>query len=318
MKYSLMSLSLGNLIKVTKPNPFQLGMAKGMGLQIENPTLDEVLEFLSSKGFPAKKGAMTFEDCIKFAKESGFDGYDMMCFHLEGDGAEAKKILEKYGMTLSGVSIVVEFASASTPEEFDKCFAYAKEHIDRAAAAGCKNIMLVPTVYTTKPGITREQASRNMIAGFKACMEYGEKLGITFSAETLESSAVPLASATEMRRYFDACPSLKYSHDTGNLLVMNEDPVEMYEYFKDRVLAVHFKDMQYSEKRTPSMTPNGKFIRTTELGTGLVDFKKQLSLFKRDNFQGFILLEGAVQHTDDVLEDQRKTLAYFRALEQEA
>lgn len=317
MKYSLMSLSLGSQIKVTKPSLLQVNMAKAMGLQIEDPTLDQVLEFLSGKGFPAKKGTMTFEDCVKYAKEAGFDGYDMMCFHLEGDGAEAKKILEKYGMTMTGSTIIVEFASATTPEEFDKCFAYAKEHIDRAAAAGCKNIMLVPTVYTTKPGISREQASWNMIAGFKACMEYGEKLGLTFSAETLESLAVPLASATEMKRYFDAFPSLKYSHDTGNLLVMNEDPAEMYECFKDRVLAVHFKDMQYSEKRTPSMTPNGKFIRTTELGTGLVDFKKMLGLLKRDNFQGYILLEGAVQHTDDVLEDQKKTLAYFRALEQE-
>jgi len=317
MKYSLMSLSLGSLIKVTKPSFLQVNMAKAMGLAMEDPSLDQVLDFLRTKGFPAEKGTMSFEDCVKFAKEAGFDGYDMMCFHLEGDGAEAKKILEKYGMTMSGVSIIVEFASAETPEEFNKCFAYAREHMDRAAAAGCKNIMLVPTVYTTKPGISRERASQNMIAGFRACMEYGEKLGLTFSAETLESLAVPLASATEMRRYFDRFPSLKYSHDTGNLLVMNEKPAEMYECFKDRVLAVHFKDMEYSEKRTPSMTPQGKYLRTTELGTGLVDFREQLKLLKRDGFRGYILLEGAVQHTDDKLEDQRKTLEYFRALEKE-
>ena len=136
-------------------------------------------------------------------------------------------------MTMSGSTIIVEFASADTAEAFDKCFAYAKEHMDRAAAAGCKSIMLVPTVYKTKPGISREQASLNMIAGYKACIEYAGKLGLTLSAETLESIAVPLASATEMRRYFDAFPTLKYSHDTGNLLVMNEDPAEMYEYFKE-------------------------------------------------------------------------------------
>ena len=317
MKYSLMSLTLGNLIKVTKPSFLQVNMARAMGLQIEDPTLDQVLEFLAGKGFPAKKGTMTFEDCIKFAKETGFDGYDMMCFHLEGDGAEAKKILEKYDFQLSGVAIIVEFANAMTPEEFDKCFAYAKEHMDRAAAAGAKNVMLVPTTYTTKPGISREQATLNMIAGFKACIEYAESVGLEPNAETLESSAVPLSSATEMQRYFDAFPQLKYSHDTGNLLVANEDPAEMYEKFKDRVVRVHFKDMQYSEKRTPSMTRDGKFIRTTVLGTGLVDFKEQLRLLKRDNFQGFVLLEGTVQHTDDVLEDARKTLEYFRNLEKE-
>ena len=315
MKYSLMSLTLGNLIKVTKPSFLQVSMAKRMGLAVENPTLDQILEFMSSKGFPAQKGTMTFEDCIKFAKETGFDGYDMMCFHLEGDGAEAKKILEKYGMTMSGTTIIVEFANADTPEEFDKCFAYAKEHMDRAAAAGCKNVMLVPTTYTTKPGLSREQATLNMIAGFKACIEYAESVGLEPNAETLESSAVPLSSATEMQRYFDAFPQLKYSHDTGNLLVANEDPVEMYEKFKDRVVRVHFKDMEYSEKRTPSMTRDGRFIKTTSLGTGIVDFKEQMRRLKRDDFQGYILLEGTVQHTDNVLEDAKKTLEYFRELE---
>ena len=315
MKYSLMSLTLGNLIKVTKPSFLQVSMAKRMGLAVEDPTLDQILEFMASKGFPAKKGTMTFEDCIKFAKETGFDGYDMMCFHLEGDGKEAKEILEKYGMTMSGSTIIVEFANADTPEEFDKCFAYAKEHMDRAAAAGCKNVMLVPTTYTTKPGLSREQATLNMIAGFKACIEYAESVGLEPNAETLESSAVPLSSATEMQRYFDAFPQLKYSHDTGNLLVANEDPVEMYEKFKDRVVRVHFKDMEYSEKRTPSMTRDGRFIRTTALGTGIVDFKEQMRLLKRDDFQGYVLLEGPVQHTDNVLEDAKKTLEYFRELE---
>ncbi len=317
MKFSLMSLATGNLIKVEKPGFLQVNLAKAMGFSIEDPTVDQVIDFLSGKGFPVRKGTMSFEECVRFAKEAGFDGYDMMCYHLEGDGAEAKAILENYGMTMSGSTIIVEFASADTSEAFDKCFAYAKEHMDRAAAAGCKSIMLVPTVYKTKPGISREQASLNMIAGYKACIEYAGKLGLTLSAETLESIAVPLASATEMRRYFDAFPTLRYSHDTGNLLVMNEDPAEMYEYFKDRVHAVHFKDMQYSDKPTPSMTTTGKYLRTTELGTGLVDFRKQLRLLKRDSFRGYILLEGAVQHTDDILEDQRKTLKYFRALEKE-
>ena len=36
MKYSLMSLTLGNLIKVTKPSFLQVSMAKRMGLAVED------------------------------------------------------------------------------------------------------------------------------------------------------------------------------------------------------------------------------------------------------------------------------------------
>jgi sugar phosphate isomerase/epimerase len=63
------------------------------------------------------------------------------------------------------------------------------------------------------------------------------------------------------------------------------------------------------------MTRDGRFIRTTALGTGIVDFKEQMRRLKRDDFQGYILLEGTVQHTDNVLEDAKKTLEYFRELE---
>ncbi|MCQ2558640.1 MAG: sugar phosphate isomerase/epimerase [Oscillospiraceae bacterium] len=317
MKYSLMSLTMGNLLKVSKPSILQLNLCKMMGFAKEDPSIAEVIEFLNSKGIPMKNGDMSFEDLVKFASEAGYDAIDFMSYHFEIGGDEAKAILDKYNMKISGSCIIAPFINCVNDEQFDKLFAESCEVIDRLAKAGCKNLLLMPTMYTIDKGISEDQAYANMIKGIKACMEYAKKLGIVQNLETLESSSVPLGSDEHMARFFNDVPELKYAHDTGNLLVANMDPAEMYEKFKDRVATVHFKDFNYVDRRTPSQTPDGKFIATCDLGTGLVDFKKQLQLLKRDNYQGYILLEGAVRHFGDSKAEAIETLKYFKDLEAE-
>lgn len=316
MKYSLMSLTMGNLLKVSKPSVIQVNLCRMMGFTKEDPTIDEVLEFLNGKGIPMKKGEMTFEDLIRFASEAGYDAVDFMSFHFEIGGAEAKEILDRYNMKISGSAIIAPFVNVVNEEQFAKLYNESCEVMERLAEAGCKNILLMPTMYNIAPGITEEQAYQNMVRGIKACMEYGKKLGLELNLETLESSGVPLGSDAHMARFFNDIPELKYAHDTGNLLVANMDPADMYEKFKDRIATVHFKDFNYVDRRTPSQTPDGRFIATTDLGTGLVDFKKQLKLLKRDHYQGYILLEGAVRHFGDPKAEAIETLKYFKELEQ--
>ena len=51
-------------------------------------------------------------------------------------------------------------------------------------------------------------------------------------------------------------------------------------------------------------------------GTGLIDFRKHLELLKRDNYQGYITLEGSVEAKDKI-EGVRESLKYFRQMEAE-
>ena len=104
------------------------------------------------------------------------------------------------------------------------------------------------------------------------------------NTETLESIAVPLCSNGEMLRLFAAVPGQKYSHDTGNPVVAMEDSAATYELFKDRVAAVHFKDLEYTEEKTEMMDPLGRYLRRAELGEGVIDFKAHLQMLKRDGY----------------------------------
>lgn len=305
---------MDQLLKLEKPNFIHLSIMKSMGYEGQNPTIDEVFEFLNSHGMPAKNGTMTFEDLVKLAKDNGYDGLDMMSFHFDIDGKEARKILEKYGITLAAVDVIIPFANASTEEKFQTMLTRAKAVIDQAHDAGCTNILLMPSVYALDEGITTEQAFWNFTRGLKACVAYGKEKGMTINTETLETVGVPYNTCGEMQRIFDEVEDLKYTHDTGNPIVGLEDPVEVYEKFKDKVVTVHFKDFGYVDSEEGKLCRNGKRADSVPFGEGLVDFRKHLELLKRDNYQGFITLEGSVP-AKDCLDGVKKSIQYFKEME---
>ena len=317
MKYSLMSLTLDEQFKVSKPSFRQLGAAWKLGYKgnMASP-LEEVLAFLSEHGVQMPVGTMTFEDFVRFAAACGYDGVDMMSFHFEEAGPNASQILEKYGITLSAVNIIVPFANACDAGQFRRFFTKAKGIMDQAYDAGCRNILLMPAVYQMDEGITREQGFLNLTAGLRACVAYGQGLGMTVNTETLETAAVPLCSCGEMLRLFEAVPGLKYTHDTGNVLIAQESPTDVYERLRGWLAAVHFKDLKYSNERRDYLAVNGKYLTRAEFGTGLVDFRKHLELLKRDGYDGFITLEGSVP-AKDALEGAALSLEYFRKMEAE-
>lgn len=316
MKYSLMSLMVDTELKLMKPNFIHMSILKDMGYEGNDPTIDEVFEFLNAHGVPMKNGTMTFEDLVKLAKDCGYDGLDLMSFHFELPGAEAKEILDKYGIVLSAVNLIIPFANASTEEKYQVMLSRARAAIDQTSEAGCRNMLLMPTVYALDEGITMEQSFHYLTRGLKECVAYGKSRGVVINTETLETAGVSYCTCGEMKRIFDEVEDLKYTHDTGNPIVGLEDPVDMYEMFKDRVAAVHFKEFGYVDADNAKVCRNGRKVDSVPFGTGLIDFKKHLELLKRDNYQGYITLEGSVEEKDKI-EGVKESIKYFRQMEAE-
>ncbi|MCQ2558981.1 MAG: sugar phosphate isomerase/epimerase [Oscillospiraceae bacterium] len=318
MKYSLMTINLGFELARTEPTAIQLEICADLGKTWETkPSIDEVVEFLASKGLPAKKGTMSFEDLAKFASESGFDGIDFMGFDFNIPGDEAKQILDQYNIAISGCCIIVPFVNARSDEEFNALYESTAAKMTELAKAGAKTVLIMPTMMRHDPDLTDEQVFANMLRGMKACAAHGEKLGMNVCMETLESAYAPLGNTEELQRFFDAVPSLKYAHDTGNMYVKGDDCLHMYEAFKEKIASVHFKDMGYVDHETAGKTADGRYIALCEHGKGLVDFPEQLRRLTKDGYEGFILLEGSVVHTGDVKVDAVETLKYFRQMEKE-
>lgn len=315
MKYSLMTHMIDKEIKLKKPTFIHLLIMKHMGYEGPEPTLEEALEFLRSHGMEAENGTMTFRDCVKFAKDHGYEGIDAMSHHFEEEPEDAKAALEEFGITLSAIDIIEPFSESANEEEFQAHLAKVKSVIDRGAAAGCRNFMVMPTQYPVAIGNTREQMFQLMARGLRECVAYGKEKGVVICTETLENSGVPLGSIGEMLRLFQEVPGLCYAHDTGNPLAANEDPLATYEVLKDRVSTVHFKDLKYTEEKTDIYDPLGRHLEMAVPGTGLVDFAGHLRALQRDGYEGYITLEGHFP-ADNQLDGVLGTLEYFKKLEQ--
>ena len=316
MKYSLMSLMIDQELKVTKPSFIHKMILRDLGYEGEVQDIGEMFRFFQDHGIPMKNGTMSFRDYVCFAKESGYDGVDVMSFHFEEDPESARSILEEYGINFSAIDIITEFANAETEEMYEQILSEVKQILDRAFAAGCRNALIVPIQNVPAPGVTREQAFRNMVRGMKACVEYGNGIGMTVNTETLESLAAPLCSIGDMQRLFDAVPGLKYNHDSGNPVIMLEDPCEMYRKFSDLVVNVHFKDYKYVDGPSRIVDSMGRHLELAHSGEGIIDFREHLRLLKQDGYQGYITVEGGLPG-ENVLEGAVKAMEYFRRLEED-
>ena len=314
MKYSLMSHMIDQEIKLKKPTFIHKLILRDLGYQGADPTLEEAFAFFQSHGIDMKNGSLTFRDCVRFAKENGFDGLDMMAHHFDEDGREAKEILEEYGVTLSAINVLVPFTEAGDDTVFAGMLSDARAMIDRGAAAGCRNFMVMAANYTPAEGVTREETYQRLVRGLRACVAYGQEKGVTINTETLESAAVPLCSTGDMLRLFGDVPGLKYSHDTGNCLMALERPLDTYERFKHLVAAVHFKDFIYTERETRMRDVLGRYMDLAVPGEGVVDFAGHLKALRRDNYQGYITVEGRGRASNQ-LDAAVEALRYFRDLE---
>lgn len=314
MKYSLMSLMVDDELRHEKTNFILKAMLHMVGVSEMPEDADTAYHILNERGIPFKNGTASFEDLVRFTKENGFDGLDMMSFQMDLEGEEHKVILEKYGVTLSAVNIIIPFSDAKSPEAFEAMLSDAKNAIDQAIAAGAEKILLVPANYDRNKEMTREQTFQAMIKGMKSCLEYaGSKVQI--STETLEASAIPWCSMGEMKRVFEMIPELKYTHDTGNPLVANEDPLAFYHVFRDKVISVHFKDLGYTEggDRTYRCM-DGQVMECVTLGEGEVDYPGHIRALLENHYDGYITLEGG-RPAADKWQEAVEALHYFRGME---
>ncbi|MBR1497670.1 MAG: sugar phosphate isomerase/epimerase [Oscillospiraceae bacterium] len=315
MKYSLMSLMVDSELRHERVNFILGAMLAGAGIREAPASADEAYRLLNELGIPVKNGTASFEDMVCFAKENNFDGLDLMYFQMEAEGRELRAILEKYGVVLSAVNIIMPFSDAVDEDRFQELLHETQHAIDEAAEAGTKQILLVPGGYGLAEGQTREGAFQVMTRGLRESIAYARGKNVAVSTETLETTSVPWASLGEMRRVFDAVPELMYTHDSGNPLVANEDPLMLFREFQDRVVSVHFKDLGYTlEEENSYRCMDGRRTKLVPPGTGAVDFQELIRLLLLRRYDGFIALEGS-RPAADKWQAAIRALEYFREME---
>ena len=317
MKYSLMSLMVDSELKHETVNLIHRMMLRSVGVTEMPETAEEAFRLLIEHGIPMRNGSACFEDLVRFTKENGFDGLDMMSFEMELPGSEHRATLEKYGVVLSAVNILTPFSEAADEAEFGRMAEDTRRELDRAIEAGARKILLVPGGYGRAAGRTREQTHAIMVRGLRESLDYVAGRDVFISTETLETTCLPWCALGEMERVFSALPDLKYTHDTGNPLVANEDPIALLERFRDRLISVHFKDLGPSDSPEDAYRcMDGDYLKLVTLGTGKVDYREHLRRLLAMGYDGYITLEGG-RPAADKWQEAVAALHYFRELERE-
>jgi sugar phosphate isomerase/epimerase len=315
-KYALMSMTMPNDFKTEKPTFFAYLGARQQGFDKKGPVSHEDLAaFYKEKGLAYNPGQMTFEDFVILAKESGYEGVDMMATFLDTPGKELKRILDKHSMVLTSISVIAGFCGARTDEEMQQKIDEAKRYIDMGADAGAHYVLINAASIMAVPGISREASYQKMIVGLKACVEHAKTRNVTLSSEALHTTQVPYCSIGDMKRIFEAVPELTYSHDTGNMLPMLEDPVEGLEALKDRTVFVHMKDLEYADRPGAYGDVCGRKLALAVYGTGLVDFKAVMRKLKEMDYKGYITLESRSTNPKDIRQGVKDDLILFKNME---
>lgn len=86
-------------------------------------------------------------------------------------------------------------------------------------------------------------------------------------------------------------------YDTGHLVFSGEDPIEIYNCYKDRIKHIHFKDIR--ENMVDKTKKSGwSFLKAVREGTftvpgdGLIDFKPIFDLILESGYEGWIVVEA--------------------------
>jgi inosose dehydratase len=92
--------------------------------------------------------------------------------------------------------------------------------------------------------------------------------------------------------YVSLCP------DTAHLYKGGVDPVEVFTSYKDRILHVHFKDVNPDATTPVKIDAEDQLPIFAELGRGPIDFPGIMKCLRKNNYSGWVVIELDQSLTD--------------------
>ena len=231
---------------------------------------------------------MTVRNFIDFCLENKVDAVELLdCFwEDEKHPSEIKKYLNEIGMPVSAYSIANDFVNEEEVRaaEIEK----VKKGIDMAVYLNTPLLRVFSG--DIKEGISFEQGKAWIIDCFKECAKYAEAKGVTM---VLENHGRFAGKSNQVKEIIAEVGSnaLKANTDTGNFLLVGENPLEAVMNLKDNIGFVHFKDFKKSEGENGYMADDGTWFEGTAIGDGDVPLKDIISFLHSVGYSGYLSIE---------------------------
>ncbi len=271
------------------------------------------------KGFIKQlvSGQMSIFEWIKLADELRVDGLEF--YNNFADVKDSKnwstvrKAVEETGMVIPMMCASPDF---TIPDPILRKQEVEKEiyAIEMSAALGAKYCRVLSG--QRRKDITREEGMNYVVDSINACIPTAEKLGITLIIEnhykddfwTEPEFAQMMDVFVELVSRIDS-KSFGVNYDPSNVIAAGEEPLELLEKIKHRVVTMHASDRYLANgtiedlrKAEGGSAGYVSFFKHGVIGKGLNDYDAIFKTLREVGFDSWISIEDGVDGMDQMHE----------------
>ncbi len=277
------------------------------------------------KGFikPLVSGQMSIYEWIKLADGLRIDGLEFYNNFADvkdpANWPKIRKAVEDTGMVIPMMCASPDFTipdAALRKKEVE----HEIKAIEMSAALGAKYCRVLSG--QRRKDITREEGMGYVVESINACIPVAEKFGITLIIEnhykddfwTEPEFAQMMDVFVDLVSRIDS-PSFGVNFDPSNVIAAGEDPLELLEKVKHRVLTMHASDRYLASgtiedlrKAEGGSAGYVSFFKHGVIGKGLNDYDAIFKTLKDVGFDSWISIEDGV----DGMEQMHESADFLR------
>ncbi len=238
-------------------------------------------------------GEMNLSGFIEYAASQRVEGVELLDYFWTDPQVEiprVKKQLADARLALAAYSIGNDFfqpEAEARAQQLD----YVKRGVDVAVQLGVNLVRVFSGSH--KEGYAFEDGLGWILDGLRASAEYAAQHGVTLA---LENHGLMAGRSEQVRRIIERvnAPALRANLDTGNFLLVGQNPVEAAKELAGLVALVHLKDFSRADagqtvhiyKGLDGLNYTGAVV-----GEGAVDLAKIVSILADAGYTGWLSLE---------------------------
>jgi sugar phosphate isomerase/epimerase len=240
-----------------------------------------------------RAGQMDLSGFIDFAGRQNVAGVELLEYFWSDEQAQiprVKKQLGEVGLTLAVYSIGNDFFQPD-PEKRAQQLVNLKHAVDVANALEVKLMRVFSGNH--KEGYTLADGQDWIIEGLAAGAAYAQQHGVTLA---LENHGLMAGRSDQVRQMIETVnsPALRANLDTGNFLLVGQNPTEAVRELAGLVALVHLKDFRRArEDETTHVYRglDGLGYTGAVVGQGQVNLAEIIAILRTSGYQGWLSLE---------------------------
>jgi len=268
--------------------------------------------------------SMTLIEWVEMAGQLGVDGLEMHNLFFTGQSDmyldELRKKCRELNFALPMMCFSPDFTNPDLNKRVEE-LAKQKEAIDLTAKLGgrfCRTLS-----GQNRPGLDRKKAVRWCVEMIREAVAHAEEKGIILNIENhykdgyweYPEFALKSDIFLEIIEQIDSA-YFGINFDPSNTIVAGEDPIELLEKIKSRVVTMHASDRylkggSIQDLRKTEMDPLHGYAKSIQhgiIGRGLNDYDAIFRILKDAGFDGWISIEDGMNG----MEELRQSAEFLR------